>query len=178
MLTSHDGALLRTGHFEDHGHTGYGWAARRELLDRHGLYEYAVAGSADHYMAHAAMGDIESPCIDRMMMHQPALVRHFREWATAFGHAVESQVGCVQGTANHLWHGDLADRRYFHRHVELADLGYDPARDIIARPGRPLELRPERTDLAEWFRLYFHSRREDGMGVAVSTTQEAALQAA
>ncbi len=37
--------VLRSGRYEDHGHPGYAWAARREILERHGLYEFAIAGS-------------------------------------------------------------------------------------------------------------------------------------
>src|SRR5262249_42875518 len=49
-IMSRDSSVLNSGRFDDHGHTGYGWAARREVLDRRGLYEYAIAGSADHYI--------------------------------------------------------------------------------------------------------------------------------
>ncbi len=156
--------LLRTGRFEDHGHTGYGWAARRELLDRHGLYEYAIGGSADHYMAHAAMGDIGSPCIERMMLRKPELLGHFRDWAEPFHASVRGAVKVVPGQVRHLWHGDLADRKYSLRHVELAEIGYNPYCDLVAAPGRPLEFRddPEKRRLVEWFRSYFASRREDG----------------
>ncbi|MGH9765711.1 MAG: hypothetical protein ACREDR_16890, partial [Blastocatellia bacterium] len=65
-----------TGKFQLHGHTGYGWAARRELLDRYGLYEYGIAGSGDHYIAHAAYGDFFSPCIRLMMQGRRNMMRH------------------------------------------------------------------------------------------------------
>lgn len=162
--------VLATGKFEDHGHTGYGWAARRELLDRHGLYEYAVAGSADHYMAHAALGDIASPCIERMMLRNPSLLAHFREWAEPFHASVQGGVGAVAGEALHLWHGDLADRKYYLRHVELAELAFNPYTDLVATPGKPLEFKPvtEKQEdrlrrLKDWFQSYFTGRREDGV---------------
>src|ERR1019366_6349 len=37
-----------TGDFRRHGHTGFAWAARRDLLMSHGLYEACVAGDGDH----------------------------------------------------------------------------------------------------------------------------------
>ena len=40
----HPHALL-TGDFVEHGHTGFAWAARREILASHGLYDGCVAGS-------------------------------------------------------------------------------------------------------------------------------------
>ena len=54
-----------SGQYQQHGITGFGWAARRDVLERHGLYEHCLAGSADHLMAHAFCGDVVSPCIQR-----------------------------------------------------------------------------------------------------------------
>lgn len=153
--------ILRTGRFMDHGHTGYAWAARRELLKRHRLYEYAIAGSADHYMAHALCGDLHSPCIERMMSGSSQLLQHFCDWAAPLAKEVRGEIGVVRGEVLHLWHGELEHRRYLARHVELASLGFNPYRDVLATPGRPLELN-NRPGLAEWFRGYFESRREDG----------------
>jgi hypothetical protein len=165
-IVRRDPTVLRTGRFEDHGHTGYGWAARRELLDKHGLYELAIAGSGDHFMAHAIMGDFHSgqltaPCVERQMLREPALVEHFHAWAKAFHRDVDGRLSLVSGQVLHLWHGELQNRRYFLRNVELAEQGFNPYQDIIAVPGKPLELR-DRPALAEWFQNYFRSRREDG----------------
>src|SRR6478672_11722272 len=40
----------RTMGYHHHGHTGYAWAARRELFDSCGLYDACLTGSADHMM--------------------------------------------------------------------------------------------------------------------------------
>lgn len=162
-----DPKLLHTANFHDHGHTGYGWAARRELLDEHGLYECAIAGSADHFMAHAAMGDLDSACINRMLI-DPSVIDHFRRWGEAFFASIQGRMGTVNGRVCHLWHGNHADRRYSERHIELAKLGFNPGLDLISRPGRPLELRdgPRHEALAQWFQRYFAQRREDGLRVA------------
>ncbi len=154
--------VLGTGRYEDHGHPGYGWAARREILERHGLYEVAIAGSADHYMAHAAAGDLDSPCIARMMLGRPAPMRCFREWAEAFHGSVRGGLGVVPGQVLHLWHGEAEDRKYYLRQLELAELGFDPYTDLHAPPGRPLELRPGKPALEAFLRSYFTERREDG----------------
>jgi hypothetical protein len=161
-------SVLQSGKFEDHGHTGYGWAARRELLDRHGLYEYAIAGSADHYMAHAALGDIDSPCIERMMLGRPALIEHFREWASPFYESAQGRIATVSGEVLHLWHGNLENRKYFLRQLELSKLDFNPHTDLLAIPGKPLELRTDlnKPGLREWFASYFASRQEDGIVAA------------
>lgn len=58
--------LLHEGNFVAHGHTGYAWAARRDLLDRYGLYEMLICGNGDHHMAHAFLGDLDSHCVRRL----------------------------------------------------------------------------------------------------------------
>lgn len=162
QIVCHDRSVLATGKYQDHGHPGYGWAARRDILDRHGLYEYAIAGSADHYMAHAAVGDFESPCIARMMFNRPVLIDHFRGWAESFHRSVQGNLGVVSGDVLHLWHGEPADRKYYLRHVELAELGFNPNTDLSAPPGKPLELQPDKLELKEFLASYFALRREDG----------------
>jgi hypothetical protein len=163
-LAPDDPTLLATGNFEDHGHTGYGWAARRELLDTHKLYEYAIAGSGDHYIAHAALGDVDGPCIRRMMCDNRTLINHFTDWARPFSRSVRGRVGVVAGTVLHLWHGELKHRHYMHRHVQIVKAGFNPSTDIVAAPGKPLEWRPgpTRSKLSRFFAQYFTARREDG----------------
>jgi hypothetical protein len=155
-------SVLKTGRYEDHGHPGYGWAARRDVLERHGLYEYAIAGSADHYMAHAAVGDLDSPCIAKMMFNRPAPMQCFREWAEKFDVTVGGNLGVIHGEVLHLWHGEPKDRKYYLRQLELAELEFNPTADLIALPGKPLELMPGRHDLEAFLAAYFVQRREDG----------------
>lgn len=161
-------SALNTGHFIDHGHTGYGWAVRKNILDKHGLYECAIAGSADHYMAHAALGDLESECVKRMMLYNPRLISHFQEWGQLFYKSVQKKVGVVSGEVLHLWHGDMENRKYYLRHLELAEHGFNPYTDLIAVPGKPLQLKsdPTKPGLKKWFQSYFASRQEDGQLMA------------
>jgi len=132
-----------TGKFQLHGHTGYGWAARRDLLDRHGLYEYGIAGSGDHYIAHAAYGDLFSPCIRLMMQGHRKMMQHFVDWAGPFSDSVAGRVGVVPGEIIHLWHGSSEDRQYLARHIQKAENGFDPYTDVEASPNGPLEWRPD-----------------------------------
>ena len=39
-----------------HGHTGFAWAARRSVLDKHGLYDCQILGNGDFVMGHAMYG--------------------------------------------------------------------------------------------------------------------------
>jgi len=62
-VTARDSQALTRGYFGSHGHTGFAWAARRSFWTAHGLYEAFLSGNGDHYMAHAFLGDLESPCM-------------------------------------------------------------------------------------------------------------------
>lgn len=152
---------IRAGHFDAHGHTGFAWAARRELLGQHGLYDACIAGAGDHLIAHAACGDWESPCIERLMPESPAQQRHFINWAQPFAAATGGQVGYVNGQLLHLWHGEFQQRRYARRHQELARLGFNPFTDLRLGANGCWEWAQTRPELTAWFHHYFKSRQED-----------------
>lgn len=155
--------LLSCGRYDRHGHTGYGWAMRKEIFDEVGLYEYAVSGSADHYMAHAIYNEYGF-CIEHSLKHDPRQIKHLKEWGESFYSLVRGSFTAAPGKIRHLWHGELKNRLYLARNHKITDLGFNPYGDIIARPGRPLEWRPEmnKPELQRYFAEYFGSRREDG----------------
>lgn len=159
-----DPAVLNAGRYDVHGHTGYGWAMRREIFDEVGLYESAVSGSADHFMAHAIYGD-SNFCIQNALKKDPRQITHLQSWVKRFHRMVQGSLGVVPGNIRHLWHGDAVNRRYFLRMHEITDLGYDPFTDLKIEPGSPLEWAEgmNKPGLKQYFADYFASRREDGV---------------
>jgi hypothetical protein len=129
VYQDHPNALL-AGNFAYHGHTGFGWAARRSVLDHAGLYTGCIAGGGDDVMAHAFCGDWESPCIARVMGLGTAWHRHAVAWAMKMYPLVRARLGVVEGAALHLWHGDASSRQYVPRHTALREAGFDPDRDV------------------------------------------------
>lgn len=158
---------LDCGRYDKHGHTGYGWAMHREIFDAVGLYEAAVSGSADHFMAHAIYGKYGF-CVENALKRDARQIAHLRDWGDRFHTLVGGSLGVVPGTIRHLWHGDLADRRYFLRMHDITDLGFDPYTDLLAKPGCPLEwaLGMNKQGLRDYFANYFAMRREDGAGAS------------
>lgn len=156
-------ASLESGRYDLHGHTGYGWAMRREIFDEVGLYEAAVSGSADHFMAHAIYGHYGF-CIEHALRHDRKQIDHLQAWGARFHAMVQGSLGVVPGQIRHLWHGDSVNRRYFLRMHEITELGFDPQRDLVAAPGQPLAWAPgmEKPGLREYFSNYFAARQEDG----------------
>ncbi len=150
------------GHYHEHGHTGFGWAARRDILLRTGLYDTALSGSGDHLIAHAAVGDHESKCIDKVLGKRTPQREHFRRYCDRFFAHAQGRLVATPGTVLHLWHGDHEYRRYSDRNVELTALGFDPYRDLRLSPDGAWEWNSDKPDLQRWARDYFAHRKEDG----------------
>jgi hypothetical protein len=159
-----DPDALFSGRFDRHGHTGFAWAARRDFLETHGLYDTCVAGSGDHLMAHAFCGDWDSPCIDRIVGGEGAHRERFQEWGRRIYPAVRARLAHVRGMVLHFWHGEYAHRRYVDRNRELAAFGFDPERDLRIAANGCWEWASPKPDLHRWAVEYFGSRREDGDG--------------
>jgi hypothetical protein len=162
-VVGNDPALVDSGSFDRHGHTGYSWAMRRELFDNVGLYEHAVCGTGDHFVAHALCND-HGFCIRHAFDNDERQMQHLKEWSDHFYRATGGSFAVVPGEILHLWHGDLINRRYALRMHEITRLGFDPYVDVVARPGQPLEWHPtmDKPALKAYFAEYFKNRREDG----------------
>lgn len=156
-------AAVTSGDFELHGHTGFAWAACRDWLTEHGLYDACIAGSADHLMAHALCGDHDSACV-RAMLGAPnsAYACHFRRWAEAAYADVQGRIGWIDGRVLHLWHGAVADRHYYRRNQQLVSLRFDPEQDLKVGADGAWEWARPWSELHHWSRASFTLRNEDG----------------
>jgi hypothetical protein len=47
----------------NHGTTGGAWAARRSLVEKHGLYDAAIVGGGDELFSHAVSGSLGAECV-------------------------------------------------------------------------------------------------------------------
>lgn len=159
-------SALSVGRFDAHGHTGYAWATHRSVLEAVGLYDACIVGSADHVMAHALLGHPTAECVTRLLGTESAHLRHVARWSARLHSVAQSLgvsgLGVVQGALCHLWHGAQIDRRYFERNQRLRQLGFDPARDLVDRPGEPYRLSSPDGPIAHFLREYFAQRNEDG----------------
>lgn len=104
--------LWEDQYYDNHGHVGFAWAARREVLDEVPLYDKALIGGADHIMAHAAVGQIPHSCITKSFNTQ---IDTIIQWSKQFSRATRGQLGFVKGDLCHIWHGDVKSRDYFKR---------------------------------------------------------------
>jgi hypothetical protein len=153
---------LFEGIYQTHGHAGWAWGIRRELLDRHGLYDAGIIGGGDHLMAHAASGSWTSACLDWALGKDKPHYHHFVEWAESFHDDVQGRVGYVSGTVLHTWHGRWRDRDYTNRHAKLREFGFDPKTDLRLGESGCWEWASDKPELHAWAMEYFAARHEDG----------------
>lgn len=157
----HQPETLAHAKFELHGHTGFAWAARRDVMAQHGFYDACIAGSGDHLMAHAFAGDAESRCVARIVGTGGPHRQHFRRWSKKIHASVGARLEFTPGRLLHLWHGTIANRRYAQRNKELYDLAFDPRTDLQISQTGCWEWASDKPELHAWARRYFEERRED-----------------
>jgi hypothetical protein len=150
------------GDFAIHGHSGFAWAARRDVVEAHGLYDACVAGGGDHLIAHAFSGEWDSRCIQTIFGDNAVHAAHGIAWCERVYPHVRARIGRIPGALLHLWHGDVPERRYRERVAWLAGAGFDPDRDIRIGAEGCWEWSSDKPALHAKMRDYFSMRREDG----------------
>jgi hypothetical protein len=108
---------------------GLAWACTREAWDDvGGLIDFAVWGGGDWHMAHAL---IENPY--GMMMRKdlnPTYKGMVNAWMEKCKRDIRRNVGVVEGSIVHHWHGPKTDRGYNAKHELLSKIGFDPVRHL------------------------------------------------
>jgi len=139
---------------------GLAWAAHRDILERHGLYDACIVGGGDGAIAAGVMGNFQD-FVDYLLLN-PRRSEHFLAWARPFYDAVRGNLGHCPGTLLHLWHGDLEDRNYRARRVGLAEFDFDPYSDIAIDNSGAWRWTSDKPRMHRFVRDYFDSRFEDG----------------
>lgn len=102
--------------YDKHGHVGFAWGARREVLDSVPLYDKALVGGADHIIAHAGAGQFNHSCLTKSFTEDMEAIN---EWSKKFYAVVKGKIGYVDGDLYHIWHGDIEKRQYLKRVQEF-----------------------------------------------------------
>lgn len=143
-----------------YGHSGFAWACTRTFWEQvGGLIDFAILGSADHHMAWAMVGDVEST-IHRKM--HPSFFRMCREWQTKAIRVTHKQVGFVPGRIEHQFHGPKKRRYYRERWDVLVQHNYNPDVDLMHDSQGIVQI-ANKHDLEQAIRVYNRSRYEDSI---------------
>ncbi len=139
---------------------GLAWAARRELLGQHLFYDACILGGGDRAIACAA-----HHCFDALVRRHRMNERERRRyiaWAEPLGETVRASTGFLNGEILHLWHGEMSDREKGHTRDGFQRFQFDPYTDIAIDENGSWRWNSDKTEMHEYVRGYFASRREDG----------------
>lgn len=151
-------------------HPGYAWAWRREAYDMVGeWFQLGILGSGDHHMSMGLIGEAETHAIHpRLSANYKSAVMTWQQRALRY---IQKDIGFVNTTLFHEWHGKKVNRQYRERWAILVENKYDPATDVkpdaqgilqlVVEDDRQIRLRDE-------IRLYFRQRNEDSIDLDAS----------
>lgn len=109
------------------GFYGAGWAYRREFFDVHGgFFDDYPLGGLDTCALIAAYGEANRPGWRGFWrLLEPEIGRRAKAWCEVKQNYFKGHVRILPIAARHLWHGDLASRRYVDRHRILCTTPID-----------------------------------------------------
>jgi hypothetical protein len=140
---------------------GRAWAWRIDALKEiGGLYEHAIIGSGDTYMAFGCLGQVCTSAEE----HSMDFAHHIFDWQSRAFDVVKGKIGVVSGALCHYWHGDTKDRQYRERRKILRHWHYNPDTDIAKNENGVIRLANGSERLAalrQDIYRYFLSRNED-----------------
>jgi hypothetical protein len=116
---AHRVGLSNNQNYEIHGHVGFAWGARVDIVKAVPLYDKALVGGADHIIAHAATDYSLHGCITKSFTED---LNSISDWSSRFYKLVKGKVSFANGTLFHIWHGDVNKREYFKRIKEFTPI--------------------------------------------------------
>lgn len=153
------------------GGPGGAWAYRRDAINKIGgalgspLIDWNIVGGGDRAMARALTGQL------RYAMN-PKYTASYRDsmyaWEDVAVRNLKKNIGYVDNTLRHMWHGRPVDRGYDTRWKILVDYRFDPVTDLKRDVSGiwQLNVHDERTiRMRDELRKYFFTRMEDATTV-------------
>lgn len=143
---------------------GLAWACTRYAWEAvGGLMDLAIWGGGDWHAAHALIEKEEG-------MMRNDLHRNYKKACMQWFHRcrthIRQNVGLVEGTIVHHWHGRKTQRGYNDKHSALAKIGFDPPRHLKREASGVWNLHDDRSpaypSLRDLLRMIARDRNEDG----------------
>lgn len=150
-------------------HPGFAWAMRREAWDHlGGLLETCILGAGDYHMAHALIGRAKET-LEWNPQQRNGYHDNYRAMIMAWeAHAeryIRRDLGFVNGTILHHWHGAQKARKYNERWKTLVKHKFDPIMDLRRDSQGLYQLNPHKWGLRDAIREYASQRNEDSIDV-------------
>jgi hypothetical protein len=155
------------------GSPGGAWAARRESLNKLGtvlgspLIDWNILGSGDLYFVECLNGLLKvGGGTDTKNLHKysKAFVESIEQFQDTAVRELKKNIGCVENTVRHMWHGRQADKKYGSRGDILIKYQFNPLTDLKRDVSGVYQLvvgNERQIRLRDACRAYFYGRNED-----------------
>jgi hypothetical protein len=149
------------------GSPGGAWAARRDSINKLGsvlgspLIDWGILGAGDMYFACALVG-LNNAFLDKRF--HPNYRNTILQYESQAVDALKKNIGYVENTVRHMFHGRVADRQYETRGAILVKYQFDPMTDVKRDVSGVLQLvvqSDRQIGLRDACRRYFFTRNED-----------------
>src|SRR5690606_34329521 len=120
----------------------------------------AILGSGDHHMAMALIGEVEKTFPSQINSRYAKKMVRWQERALKYLHR---DIGYVEGTISHFFHGKKKDRKYRERWEILVGNNYDPDLDLKRDTNQLFAWTDNNYRLRDEVRAYFRQRNEDSI---------------
>jgi hypothetical protein len=106
---------------------GLAWACTRKAYDDvGGIFDKAVWGGSDYDMAHA----LTEQCANLHLKAHPNYRKMLLEWEDRCRRYIRKNVGMMEGTLVHYWHGRKSERQYSEKRKLMGTANFDPLRHL------------------------------------------------
>ena len=109
------------------GHSGFAWAARREIFETNGFYDRAILGGSDKIMALSLFSIVSRY---QFLLSNQKITNFVEKWTEKICPLVKNSVNYLPLTIIHLYHGEKKNRAYRERDYILSYYKFDPEKDI------------------------------------------------
>jgi hypothetical protein len=146
---------------------GLAWACTRKAWDDvGGLLDVAIWGGGDWHMAHALIEKTEGMMRSDLHRNYKKIVM---QWYYRCHTHIRRNVGVMEGSIFHNWHGKKSQRGYNVKHGLLAKVGFDPLRHLKRDMQNLYQLHDDRSTafvkLRDILRKIAKERNEDSIDV-------------
>lgn len=146
---------------------GLAWACTRKAWDDvGGLLDIGIWGGGDWHMAHALIEKTESMMRNDLHRNYKKIVN---QWYERCRTHIRQNVGVMEGTIVHHWHGKKTSRGYNAKHAILAKVGFDPLRHLKRDSQGIYQLHDDRStayvQIRDMMRRIAKERNEDSIDI-------------
>jgi hypothetical protein len=136
---------------------GLCWGFRRDCLPN-GLYDKCIVGNNDLYQLIAWMGHWYHPILETMNKStcKDFLLTRYKDYEL-----VKGDIGYINGTLEHLYHGTFSNRKYVQRNEISKKYNFDATADITLDNNNIYKWQTYKPKLHTEIYNYFYGRRDD-----------------